>query len=186
MKKSYSGLAIIASLSLLLASCATPVKEAELIPLGEENFKSTGKSIVIEPITLAGRPQPGLMDSAGFTFPEAKAYDFAITNTLSKSDMSTEVKTEGVADYTLTTNVVGERMLGTTSNVVFILVRYKLVETSTRNILWEENIFSHYDLSVDEEFIGATRIGKVLEGAIRENMNLLDDRLAEVLNAQGT
>lgn len=186
MKKSYYLVPVLIVISFFLASCATPVKEAELIPLEEEDFQSTGKSIIVEPVSLAKRPQPGLMDPANMTFPEADAYRFAVTNTLSKSGLFTEVKAEGAADYTLSTDVIGERMLGSMSNVVFILIRYKLVDSSTQKILWEENIFSHFELSADEEFIGATRIGKALEGAVRSNMNQLDDRLAEELNAQGT
>lgn len=183
--KSLVHLPVLVILSLFLVSCVTPVKQSELITLEQEDFQSTGKSILVEPVTIAERPQVGMMDPAGMKFPEADDYRFAVINTLDRSGLFTEVKSEGAANYSLSTAIIGERITGSYSNLVFILIRYKLINNHSQQIVWEDNIFSHFVLSAEQEFLGATRIGKVLEGAVRDNMNQLDDRLAEVLNAQG-
>lgn len=179
-------LALYLALALLLTSCATPVTRTELVPTEEKTFASTGKRIVVLPVTIRPRPKPGFTDPAVTSFPDADSYLYAVVNTLNQSGLFPEVKTEGTADYSLSTEVIAERILGSMNNVVLILVRYELVDNETGNTVWNENLLSHFELSAGDVFMGTERIAKALEGAVRANMDQLDDKLAHALAASST
>jgi hypothetical protein len=168
-------------LVLFLASCATPITQSELIPQEQVMFQSTNKSVVVLPIIIGERPKPGWTDPAAVPFPSADEYRFAMVNTLSQSGLFTEVMTEGPADYSLSAEVIGERMSGGMNNIVLILVRYTLTDTESQNAVWIENVLSHFEMSAEEVFMGADRVAKTFEGAVRNNMDQIDDCLARAL-----
>jgi hypothetical protein len=92
--------------------------------------------------------------------------------------------TEGPADYSLSAEVIGERMSGGMNNIVLILVRYTLTDTESQNAVWIENVLSHFEMSAEEVFMGADRVAKTFEGAVRNNMDQIDDCLARALSAR--
>ncbi len=169
-------------LTAVLASCTTPIKQIELVPTDELAFQSTGKSIIVMPVTVRPRPKLGWTDPTSVPFPEASEYSFAIVSTLSRSGLFTNVVTDGEANYALSTEVIGERLLGGTSNIVFILVRYELVDTETQETIWKDNLFSHHEMSAGEVFLGSDRIAQSCEAAVRNCMEQLDDALAQALD----
>lgn len=185
MTKVFSRLLIAITFALLIGSCATPILPTELVPADDKVFQSTGKTITVLPVRIWQRFKPGWQHS-GENFPDAEIYKNAVISTLAKSRLFTEVKNEGKADYSLSIEVIGERILGVYSNVAFILVRYELTEAETKSTIWNENIFSHFGMSVSDEFLGTKRLAKTTEGVIRNNMELLKDKLAHVLVAQGS
>lgn len=176
---------LVVPLVFLTASCTTTVSKTELVPKEDQGFELTGKTISVLPVTIRPRPSVGLMDSVGLTFPEAETYRYAIITTLSQSGLFTEVKTDGDSDYSLSAEIIGERMFGGTNNVAFILVRYVLSDNLEESVIWKENLLSHFELSAEDVFVGTERVGKTFEGAFRDNMNQLDDSVAKVLEGQG-
>jgi hypothetical protein len=49
------------------------------------------------------------------------------------------------------------------------------------NAVWIENVLSHFEMSAEEVFMGADRVAKTFEGAVRNNMDQIDDCLARAL-----
>lgn len=173
-------------LAVLLASCATPITRTELIPQDEAMFQSTNKSIAILPVTISDRPKPDWTEPSSVPFPTSDEYQFAMVNTLSRCGLFKEVMTEGPADYSLAAEVIGERMSGTMNNIVLILVRYTLTDMENENVLWTENLLSHFEMSAEDVFVGADRVAKTIEGAVRRNMDQLDNGLARALAVQSS
>lgn len=97
-----------------------------------------------------------------------------------------EVMTEGPTDYSLAAEVIGERMSGTMNNIVLILVRYTLTDMENQNVLWTENLLSHFEMSAEDVFVGTDQVAKTIEGAVRRNMDQLDNGLARTLTAQSS
>lgn len=168
-------------LMLFLASCAAPLTQTDLIPEEEVTFQSTNKSVIVLPITIRERPKTGWTDPVSVSFPTADEYEFAIVNTLSRSGLFTAVVSEGPADYALSAEVIAERLAGGLNNIVLILVRYTLIDTESQDTVWTDNLLSHFEMSAEEIFVGTDRVARTFEGAVRSNMDQLDDGVARAL-----
>lgn len=183
MKRSLLPLLPLLMVALLLGGCAATVEKTELIPSGIDTYKSTGKTIYISPVTIRPQPKPGfLMDEPPRL--DSETLRETIVSTLSQTGLFTEVRIQGEADYILSTDVIGQRQLGALSNVELLLVRYRLTDTSEREI-WSGNLFSHFELSASQVFMGIERTRKVLEGATRDNMTKLGNEMSNILTSPG-
>ena len=171
---------IVAITLLFLNGCATEITKIEIIPLYLAKYGSTGKSIKVSPATVRPEPSRGfLMDAS----PIIGGEDFrdAVVKSLQQTGLFTEIKTSGTADYSLTSDIISQRLLGKFYNVELFLVRYELTDIQAGEEVWSENIFSHYELSVQDVYIGWERIADVHEGAIRDNINQLIGKLGSTL-----
>jgi len=53
---------------------------------------------------------------------------------------------------------------------VSLVVKYKLVELGTGQVVWEKQIFSEYTATISDALAGSTRLRKANEGAVRRNL----------------
>jgi len=171
---------LLAILAFLLAGCVAPPKKSELIPSQVATYSTTGNSILIAPVIVRPQPKPGfLMDEPPRL--DGEVFRQAIVDTLKKTNLFSAVQTEGEADYTLSVDVIGQRQLGTLSNVELLLVRYNLLDEASKQEVWAANLFSHFELSAEQVFMGIERSRQVLEGASRANITQLGEQLGNVL-----
>jgi len=116
--------------------------------------------------------------------PDANLYREAIVDTLKRTALFSEVKTSGSADYSMSTEVIGERLLGGASNIGLFLIRYELADSISGKKIWSENIFTYSTLSAEQVYAGWERVPKVIETAVRENMKELAATIGKALSTQ--
>lgn len=162
---------------LLLVGCTTPLKQEQLVPkTAPVSVHATGKHIQVHPVIIADVPKPSWTEPK-WQHIDQDTFTKAIVDTLHRSGLFSAVGTTGSADYRLSAKVVSQRLVGTMSNIMLLLVRYQLVDTSSGNILWTENLLSFHHLSGSDVFMGTDRVAQVVETAVRENLQQLVVRL---------
>jgi hypothetical protein len=163
-----------------LNGCSAPVTKTGMTPTQVVSYKSTGKTVTVLPVTIRQQPSHSALDTI-HTMPDAALYREAIISSLNLSGLFSEVKTSGDSDYTLSSDVIGERLQGGLNNIGLFLIRYELSDVTSNKVIWRENIFSHSMLSAEDVFAGAERAPKVIEIGIKNNLTTLTERLGEVL-----
>lgn len=104
----------------------------------------------------------------------------AIVKTLAHSGLFAQVTASDSADsagYRLSADLAGQRLVGTMSNIMLLLVRYQLAETASGKTIWEENPFSFHHLSASDVFMGTNRVAQTVKTAVRSNLQQLVSRL---------
>lgn len=163
--------------SLLFGGCVTPPKQEELVPESlPVSVQETGKSIKVDPVIVTHVPKPSFVE-AKWKHLEPDTFKKAIVDTLNLSGLFSQVNISGPADYQLSADVVGQELLGTSSNIILLLVHYQLIETSSGENLWMENLISYHHLDGTDVYWAHDRIAQVLEGAVRQNLRQLITRL---------
>ena len=166
---------IILFMSLLSACVTAPPAPEEMVPqTSGQSFNKTNKSIKVSPVTgggvvetIMGHSQ--IIDNASF--------HQTLVNTLRKSNMFGSVSPAVDGDYSLSTEIIAQRMNVGVTNVMTLLVRYKFVETAGNRVLWQENIFSQHIMSVSEVFMGNERMRLTLQGGVQKNLSQLLEKL---------
>ena len=102
MAKVFQRLLIVFAITLFASSCATTISPTALVPSDNETFQSIDKTVTVLPVKIGQRLKPGFTDPL-VTFPDATIYRDAVIGTLVKARMFSEVRKEGLADYTLST-----------------------------------------------------------------------------------
>jgi hypothetical protein len=177
-------LCFLAALAYLLTGCVTPVKKSELIPLDQETYATTGKSLYVAPVVIRPQPKPGfLMDEPPRL--DSETFREVVIYTLKNTELFSAVTMNDAADYHLSVEVIGQRQLGTLSNIELLLVRYRLFDAARKQEVWAANLLSHFELSAEQVFMGMERSTQVLEGASRANLAQLADQLGQVLTQPG-
>ena len=166
-----------------MAGCAATITKVGITPTQVTKYKSTGKTITVLPVVIRPRPKSSLTQTP-IAWPDANMYQDAIVSTLQSTELFTAVMTSGNSDYLISTEVLGERYLGSVNNISLFLIRYELTDLKTNKILWSENIFSHHELSAVDVFDGSNRAKKVFENGARRNMSQLGIKVGEVISAQ--
>jgi hypothetical protein len=168
---------LVALILLFLSACATPLKQDQLIPeTAQVTTHATGKGIQVGPIIVAEAPKPSWTEPQWQRLNE-ETFTSAIVDTLDRSGLFSTTSTAGPADYQLSAEVVDQKLVGTMSNIMLLLVRYQLTDIITGNILWTENLLSFHHLSAADVFMGADRVAQVVETAVRQNLQQLVVRL---------
>ena len=170
--------------ALVLGGCAVTVEKAELIPLNVATYPSTGKTIYIAPVTARPQPKPGFLMNEPPRL-DGETYRNAIAGTLRRTRLFSDIQTSGNADYTLTADIVGQRILGGASNVGLLLVHYSLVESENNREIWSGNLFSHFESTAEKVFYGGERVRRLLERLARDNMSKLGKKMGDVLLSSG-
>ena len=116
--------------------------------------------------------------------PDADLYREVIVDTLKRTALFSQVKTSGSADYSLSTEVIAERLLGGVNNIGLFLIRYELSDSNSGRNIWSENIFTYSLLSAEQVFAGWERIPKVIETAVSANMKELAAAIGKALSTQ--
>lgn len=179
MKRSTALILLTVQL-LLLAGCAAPVVKSDLVPARVAAYSSTGKSVLVAPVTIRPQPKPGfLMDVPPRL--DGETFRDAIVDTLTGTRLFAAVMTQGNAEYTLSADIIGQRQLGGVSNVELLLVRYTLVDAKSGRELWAGNLLSHFELSAAEVYLGNKRMKLVLQAATRDNLKQLGAQMGTLL-----
>ena len=174
---------VIAVFLVLLVGCSKPLTKSGISPSYVHPYQSTGAAITILPVVI--RPQPRPWYATDVQMPDADLYREAIVDTLKRTALFSEVKTSGSADYSLSTEVIGERLLGGASNIGLFLIRYELTDSSSGKKIWSENIFTYSMLSAEQVFAGWERVPKVIETAVSANMKELAASIGKALSTHG-
>lgn len=165
---------------LALGGCAVTVEKAELIPPNVATYASTGKTIYVAPVTIRPQPKPGFLMNEPPRL-DSETFRNAIVGTLRRTSLFSDIKTTGTADYTLTADVVGQRILGGASNVGLLLVHYSLAAPDNKQVIWSGNLFSHFEASAEDTFYGGERVRRLLERLARNNMSKLGRKMGDIL-----
>jgi len=165
--------------ALVLGGCAVTVEDAKLIPVNVAAYASTGKTIRVSPVIIRPQPKPGFLMNEPPRF-DSRTFRDTIIGTLRGTGLFSDVRTDAAADYTLTADVVGQRVLGGASNVGLLLVHYSLVASDNNKEIWSGNIFSHFEASAQDTFYGGERVKRLLEKLARDNMAMLGKKLGEI------
>jgi S-adenosylmethionine:diacylglycerol 3-amino-3-carboxypropyl transferase len=77
------------------------------------------------------------------------------------------------------TEIISQKNLGAYTITSTLFVNYKLVETTTNQEVWKENIFSQYEAKFDVAFYGQTRLKRAQERVVQDNLTQLYYRRPE-------
>lgn len=167
---------------VLLVGCSKPLTRSGISPSYVHQYHSTGSTITVLPVVI--RPQPRPWYTNEVQMPDANLYREAIVDTLKRTALFSGVKTSGSSDYSLSTEVIGERLLGGASNIGLFLIRYELTDSNSGSKIWSENIFTYSMLSAEQVFAGWERVPKVIETAVSANMKELAASMGKALSTQ--
>ena len=184
MKVAIYPLVIVIAL-LFLNGCKTEITKKEIVPEELSVYVSTGKNVVVLPVVVRAEPKPGFLMDESPTI-DGETYGEALIKSLQKSSLFSSVNTHEIADFSISAEIIGQRIIGSVSNVSLFLVRYELINTHSEETIWSENIFSHHALSAQDVFMGAERQADIIEGASRDNISQLIDKLGVVLKSYVT
>ncbi len=144
---------------------------------------AASKNIQVHPVIISDVPKPSWTEIQ-WQYIDHDFFTKAIVDTLDHSGLFSTVGISGPADYRLSAEVVGQKMVGSMSNIMLLLVRYQLVDTPSGNMLWSENLLTFHHLSASDVFMGGTRAAQVVETAIRKNLQQLVARLDEYTSGE--
>jgi len=173
---------VVAFFFILLVGCSKPLTKSGISPSYVPAYQSPGLSITVLPVVI--RPQPKPWYANEVQMPSANLYRETIVDTLKRTALFSEVKTKGAAEYSLSTEIIAERLLGGVNNIGLFLIRYELTDSNTDRKIWSENIFSYSMLSAAQVFAGWERVPKVIETGVSTNMRELAANIGRVLSAQ--
>jgi hypothetical protein len=172
---------LMAATLAFISGCASGPQVVSMIPtLDTSPRTSTKKSVEIVDVTGGEET-----NSLGLSSIDSKSFKEALMKTLEQSGLFEELVPNQRGDYQLHTQIVSQELLAGFTITTTLLVRYKLIETHSDEVLWKENIFSHYDAEFSEALVGVTRARKANEGAVRDNLSQLVGKLTDVLHAEG-
>lgn len=168
---------------LFLAGCSAPVKKSEITPTTVTSYQPTGKTISLLPVQIREQPKPGLTSPLQ-DMPTPQVYRDCLIGALIQTGAFSHVLTDGASDYSLSADVIGERLLGSMNNISMILIRYRLVDNHSGSTIWEKNIFPHSVLSAQQVFMGTERLKRVLGNAVKDNITQATTLVGETLSSR--
>lgn len=139
---------------------------------------ASSKTIQVHPVIITHVPKSSWTEMIWKRIDQNR-FNKAIVDALEHSGLFGTINTTGPTDYRLSADVVGQRLVGTASSIMLLLVRYQLVDTPSGDILWTENLLSFHHLSGADIFMGSERAPKVVETAIKRNLQQLVEHLAD-------
>ena len=176
MKASRLVLSIV--LITLLAGCASAPKVMNMVPVVDSStFVNKDKTLKISMVYGGEESDPIIkgsrIDNASFME--------AVIQALTNSNLFTKINPTDQPDLVLTPEIHSQDqpILGFNMTAT-LLVRYILKNGADGTQIWTKDIISKYTATVGEAFVGATRLKKANEGAVRENIKSLIDELAKL------
>lgn len=155
------------SVTSLFMGCASAPKVVNMI-LRDCNlqFSSTGKTLKIGTAT-------GGEESTAWAGSKISAADFnqAVRESLQNSGLFKTVTFQNGSDYILTASLLNQDQpeIGLDMTVSLTVV-FTIVDNSTGEKVFNEVITRSYTATWGDAFVGATRLSKANEGAVRENI----------------
>ena len=161
---------------IVMSSCSHAPRPAYMVPTMEGlTFKNSNKSLNVE-MVLGGEETDELIKGSRI---DSSSFLSALVQALSESNMFTNLNVSDNPDYSLSTLIISQSQpLFGISMRVSMMVRYTLIEGDNGSQVWKKDIVSSYTAGFGEALMGATRLKKANEGAVRENIKLLLKELA--------
>lgn len=165
----------------LIVSCTAKAPDPQyMIPSADfSQFTATGKTLKVLEVKGGIKTDP-----MGKPTIENEGFQEALISTLKKSGLFNEVSPEKNSDYELSAEIVTQKWHPGFSITSNLFVKYKLIETKSNIEIWKENIYSQYEAKFEETSDGLLRAKKANEGAVRENLKLLLEKLSDNLKNQ--
>jgi len=178
-----NGEAIKTILFLLVAAaitgCATPASVTHMVPpIDTASLISTDKTLMVAEVRGGEKTNP-----MGFSKIESEGFQEALLYTLNGSGMFKRVFVGERGDYELRTEIISQKLNPGFTMTAVLFVNYRLIETQSNKELWEESILSQYDAEFKEAFVGVERAKKANEGAVRDNLTQLLNKLSDILKS---
>lgn len=162
--------ALAALISVLTACQTAPLLPREMVPqLANQAYIHTNKTIMVSPVTGGGIAGSSLQ-SVVISNNDLRE---TIINTLGQANMFRTVSSDTKSDYVMTAEILGQRMNVGYANVMTLLVRYTLVDSTNATAVWEENILAQDYATTAEVFMGGQRERLVAQRSMQKNMSSL-------------
>ena len=157
--------------------CASTPKIQAMVPnTGEVVFQQTGTSLAVGEV--GGGTGSDMWKGSKINGSDVR---LALIEALRQSNLFTEVTAEGAAAHTLTATLLTQNQPGVGIGMnVQLTIRYVVTHTATGREVFNERVSSSYTAAFGEALVGATRVRKANEGAVRENIRQLLERLEQV------
>jgi len=165
---------------IFIVGCTPPlVKEAMVPEASQKQIVVSGKTVSVGAVTGGKKTVQG-----GLPWIDDSSFQDALTTALDRSGLFQKVVIEPQGNYLISAEIVSQKMSGTFDNSIDLFIHYELVDKVDTKILWKNNFFSHYELSVSDVFDGAKRRRRLQETAVRDNLSQFLDQLRSFLEAQ--
>ena len=168
-----SWLLILACLNL--AACARDPEVTAMVP------EALGSPPAGSEKTVAIIRAQGGEDTNLFIAPSLGDAGFrkALHLTLERAGLFKGAYLDQNADYLLYPEVITQELIPGLKMTAVLDARYRLIEAWSKKKLWEDRFLTVYDADLGEGLYGLTRARAALEGAVRENLKKLVQRLAK-------
>ena len=153
---------------LFLAGCATMPKMMNMVPVMQgAKFHHSDKTMKVGDI-LGGEKSDPLWEGSKI---DAMTFKGALIISLQNSNLFTYANSDDNADYRLDVLLMIQDQPAFGLNMtVTLLARYTIIDESSGDVVWTKDINSSYTATVGDAFVGAVRVNKANEGAVRENI----------------
>ena len=164
--------------TLLMSGCAATTYDALVPSVKSERSNYVGESISVGPVTSSDE------SGWGITLPKLSKETFreALIESLRRSQLFETVTLAPEGVYKLSGDIVSERMTGTFSNTITVLIHYELELNGT--LMWTDNILSQGEISATEIALGHERHRKLQIDAFRQNLVVLLEKLRTAIDSK--
>ncbi len=164
---------------VILSACTPAPEVADMIPSTPPSAISQSDKVLRVGEVTGGKETKPMMQS---TIDDA-GFRQALVETLQKSGLFRSVITDqGAADYELQTEIISQEVQGVYDKTATLFVHYRLLSVSTQQEIWKENLLSRYVAEFEESVFVLDRSKEANEGAVRENLLQLVEKLSQVLS----
>ena len=174
-------------LALVLSVVGCGLSSENLIP-DTTNLGATTIEKVIKVVDVQGAQESFFGGPAMITDEE---YKEALVNSLGKSKLFREVRTDGDSDLDLYAKIIvhgqADDAVGSIGVLEFIadytsamVVEYRIIETKTGEEIWKKGFSSRHKVTVAQELGGAARTIKAQEGSVKKNLSQFLRSLSEL------
>jgi hypothetical protein len=177
-------LGLYAVCSLLIAGCA-PMELApdELVIKPQVRVEhQTGKSLVV-PLPKVRKEFRSTWTEIPMQELEPELFHDVLVTTLGEAGLFRQVAVSGDADYSLRSEVIVQRLTGI--GLMLLFVRYELVDITTGQPVWQENLLTYKNLTAADVFTGWDRVRQLTQITVQAHMGDLIEKLNEVMQQEG-
>jgi len=104
----------------------------------------------------------------------------ALLISLTNSNLFSKINPSESPDYYLSAMILSQdQPFAGLDMTVTLFVRY-IISGKDETQIWQKDILSQYTAAFGDAFVGATRLNKANEGAVRENIRLFLEELSKV------
>ena len=150
---------------LLCGGCATASKPtamvADVVQVEHRNAASVA-------VTVTGGADTSSMGASNISNDDFAA---AIRDSIEKSGVFASIATAGAGEYQINAQIVRlDRPILGFSFTVTMEVTWRLLWTSSQEVVWEKSVTSSFTATTGDAFVGVTRLRLANEGAARANI----------------